>query len=286
MTDVPCKPQAIQRAFSKAAPSYAQAAVVQQHSRDELLSRLPGIRLSVMRFADVGCATGQALPALAKLYPEALGLAVDFALPMLKKLPKTPFWQPRRFWPIAADMNAMPLPAQSLSLLFSNLALQWSIDVRLTLREWQRLLAPQGLLLFATLSPLTLQELRQAWSVVEVRPPPPGLVPMENLGDWLLAEGLEAPVLDAERLVLTYASVLGILKDLQAVGAIYSPKAHQGLLTKNALNKVEAAYRELALTDGRLPLTYEILYGIAWQKAQPQIRKGQAVYISFPPKAK
>ncbi len=291
MTETTWKLEAIQRAFSKAAPFYAQAAAVQQHSRDELLSRLPGIRVPVRRFADVGCATGAALPSLQQLYPDALGVAVDFSLPLLKKIAKPPpwskaFWRRPRVWPVLADMNLMPLPSQSLSLLFSNLALQWSLEVRQTLREWQRVVAPEGLLLFATLSPLTLQELRQAWSVIEVRPPPPGLIPLENLGDWLLAEGFEAPVVDTERICLTYTSVLDILKDLQQVGAIYTPRTRRGLLTKAALAKVEAAYRELALADGRLPLSYEIIYAIAWQKSQPQIRKGQAVYISFPAKAK
>src|SRR5205085_909169 len=74
--------------------------------------------------------------------------------------------------------------------------------------------APEGLVLFSSLGPDTLKELRAAAGAASVHE----FVDMHDLGDMLVAAGFSAPVMDMEVLAIEYAAGGRLLEDLRASG--------------------------------------------------------------------
>jgi malonyl-CoA O-methyltransferase len=70
--------------------------------------------------------------------------------------------------------------------------------------------------------------------------------------------------MDVERFTLTYATAHDLMRDLKAIGAHNANAGRpRGLTGKGALARMTAAYEALR-RDGRLPATYEVVYGQAW----------------------
>lgn len=87
---------------------------------------------------------------------------------------------------------------------------------------------------------------------------------MHDVGDALVRAGFATPVMDMEYFTLTYDAVSGLMRDLKALGAHNATHGRRhGLAGKTAWRTMEAAYEELR-RDGKLPATYEVVYGHAW----------------------
>jgi len=133
-----------------------------------------------------------------------------------------------------------------------------------------RVLAPGGLLMFSTFGPDTLKELRDAFRSVDRYTHVHRFIDMHDVGDALIACGFADPVMDMEILTLTYADVRELMRDLKAIGAHNVTRGRPATLTgKSQLAKVAQNY-EAARRDGRLPATFEVIYGHAW-KPQPRV---------------
>src|SRR5574340_419416 len=171
----------VRRAFDHAAASYDAHAVLQREVCDRLLERLDFMTLQPGRVLDVGTGTGYGLAALRSRYAEAELCALDIAPSMLAaaraRFPQ-PGWGKRvltRLTPLSsplthlvcADMERLPLAADSVNLVWSSLALQWARDLEAAFRGLHRALAPGGLLIFATFGPDTLKELRAACAEID-----------------------------------------------------------------------------------------------------------------------
>lgn len=270
----------MRRAFERAAPSYDAAAVLQQEVARRMLERLDFVKLQPARVLDAGCGTGYALGDLARRYPAAELLALDIAHPMLQVArAQVPWWRrtlpmlggaPRRY--VCGDLDALPLPAGSVDLMWSSLALQWSNDLSRTFAEAYRVLAPGGLLMFSTFGPDTLKELRQAFAGVDGRTHVNRFVDMHDIGDQLSYAGFAAPVMDMEFITLTYEDVRALLRELKAIGAhnVTTGRGH-GLMGKQRWRTMLARYEALR-REGRLPATFEIIYGHAWVGEQKRAR--------------
>ena len=135
------------------------------------------------------------------------------------------------------------LPDNSIDLLFANLVLPWCSNVEIILREWQRILRPEGLLMLTSFGPDTLREVQERDVLL------PYWIDMHDLGDKLAEVGFADPVLDVEHFTLTYREHKQLLYELQITKMIAQD---QMTLTveKN--------------TEGVFPLTYEVIYGHAW----------------------
>ena len=257
----------VRRAFGRAAATYDAAAELQRRVRDELLSRLDYVKLEPAAVLDLGAGTGHATLALKRRYPASTVVAIDLAESMLHEARRrqTLF---RRFQRICADAAALPLRSGTLDLVYSNLMLQWCDVPDGVFAECRRVLRPGGLLSFTTFGPDTLVELRRAWaeaddSGVHVS----RFLDMHDVGDALVRSGFAEPVMDVDRITLTYAEVRDLMRDLKAIGAHNAASGRRrGLTGKATFARVVEAY-ERQRRDGRLPATYEVVYGHAWAPA-------------------
>jgi malonyl-CoA O-methyltransferase len=145
--------------------------------------------------------------------------------------------------------------------------------------EVLRVLKPGGLWVYATFGPDTLKELRAAWQAVDARVHVHEFIDMHDLGDVLLGSGFADPVLDVERLVLTYPDVRALLRDLKQLGAHNADRSRaRGLTGKRHFRQFEAAYQAF-LRDGQVPATYEVVFGHAWAPQLPRLGAGAVAGI-------
>jgi malonyl-CoA O-methyltransferase len=266
--------RAVRRAFERAAPGYDAVAVLQDRVRAELLERLALVRLVPETVIDLGTGTGAGARELRRRYGGKQVVAVDLAEAMLRQAARHQGWF-RRFDRVCADAAQLPFRDGSVDLVLSNLAVHWCDDPDRVFAECRRVLRPGGLFTFTTYGPDTLHELRRAWAAVDGRVHVNRFIDMHDLGDALVRAGLAEPVMDVERYTLTYASVADLMRDLKSLGGhnVNAGRTHS-LTGKGALAGMIAAY-EAARLEGRLPATFEVVYGQAWSVAgSPRRRTG------------
>ena len=266
--------------FSRAAATYDAAAVLARETGRRMAERLDYVKLNPARIADIGCASGDGIRDLQQRYPAALPVAVDVSREMLQQVRgRVPMLQrlarraPRL---LNADARALPLAANSFGLVWSNLMLHWLDDPLPALHEMHRVLAVDGLLMFAMLGPDTLKELRAACRECGIEPPLRQFLDMHDIGDMLVAAGFADPVMDMEMLTLTYAgshAARGLLRDQRHLGV---RDALLGHLPWREWRRVFAASVGRHAGDV-LPASFEIVYGHAWKPAPRQIDDGRAI---------
>jgi malonyl-CoA O-methyltransferase len=252
----------VRRSFDRAAAGYDGSAVLQAEVRDNLLARLDLMALAPRVVVDVGAGTGHAARALKRRYPKALVAALDMSPRMLLAAGRQQSWL-RPFARVCADAERFPFADASVDLILSNLMLQWC-NPDAVFAEFRRVLAPHGLLSFTTLGPDTLRELRSAWAAVDSRTHVNQFTDMHDVGDALVRGGFASPVLDVERYTLTYNDVRRVGADLKATGATNATHGRpRGLTGRRGFAALSAAY-EVFRQEGRLPATYEVVFGHAW----------------------
>lgn len=265
------------RAFSRAAGDYDESAVLQREINERMADRLKYVRLQPERVIDIGCGTGVACDLLLKRYPKSELVALDFALPMVELATRRGRWL-RHPKGVCADMEQLPLQSSSVDLIYSNVALQWCTNLEETFREFRRVLRPEGLLMFSTFGPDTLREIREAWAEVDGDSHVSPFADMHDIGDALVKAGFADPVMDAEWMTLTYENVDRLMRDIKAIGAHnVTSERSRGLTGKARMNRFRDAY-EAFRVDGRLPSTWEVVYGHAWAPMHaPQRRDADGV---------
>lgn len=282
--------QQVRRAFGRAAASYDEAAVLQREVLARMISRLALVKLAPKTILDAGCGTGQGFRRLLAMYPDSRAIALDIARPMLQQamrhVPLLNQWLTTltgnaRQTPVCADIEQLPLASDSVDLCWSNLAIQWCNDLDGAFSEMYRVLRPEGLLTFSTFGPDTLIELRQ--SAEKSHTHVSRFIDMHDIGDALMRAGFSAPVMDVERFTLTYDDALGVMRDLKAIGANNATAGRpRGLEGRAFLTRLAQQYECFRQADGKLPATYEVIYGHAWK---PVTLPDGAQPISFRPRA-
>ena len=292
----------VRRAFERAAGTYDAAAVLQREVGARMAERLGIIRLAPGAILDAGCGTGEALGELRTRYPSARLVGLDFAFDMARQARM-------RFAPAAADepsllarllgsrtvpalappaivcgdIDQLPLPAACVHLVWSNLALQWVEAPLRAFEEFHRVLAVGGLLSFTTLGPDTLRELRTAFAATDTATHINRFVDMHDLGDMLVESGFADPVMDMEMLTLTYADADGLMRELKAMGTHNVTSGRpRGLTGRMRWRRMQDAF-EAFRRDGRLPASFEIIYGHAW-KPSPRIAPDGRAIVRFEPR--
>jgi len=155
--------------------------------------------------------------------------------------------------------------------------LQWHATPDQVFPEWQRVLKVGGLLMFSTLGPDTLRELRSAFAGSGAQQHVHGFIDMHDLGDMLVAAGFAAPVMDTETITLTYPGIDAMAADLRATGQTCAlAERPRGLLGARRWEHVRATLEKFA-REGRLPATIEVVYGHAWKPAPRLTNEGHAI---------
>ncbi len=254
----------VRSAFNKASSEYNTHAFLQKEIALRLDSKLEVISGNTEVILDLGAGTGLLSQNLLKRFKNSQLICLDFAQESLKNNPV-----PHK---LCADANHLPLADNSIDIVTSNLMIQWCPDTKQLFSECHRVLKNNGLLLFSTFGPDTLKELKKSWSVVDDTPHVNTFTDMHDIGDQLLQNSFQSPVMEMETLTLTYQTVTDLLKDLKAIGAQTVSTRSKSLTGKNKFQSMIQMY-ESYRTDGKLPATYEVVYGHAWKKVnEPGIK--------------
>ena len=257
------------RAFNRAATTYDAVAELQYEIGDRLIERLDYVRLQPARILDLGAGTGFFSAALLKRYRKADIVALDVAENMLRQVQGRGGWfrKPRC---VCADAETLPFADDSFQLIFSNLMLQWSVDLEQTFMELRRVLAPGGLLMFTTFGPDTLMELRASWEKVDGFTHVNTFIDMHDVGDSLVSTRWAEPVMDSERITVTYRQLGTLMQDLKQIGAHNVTHGRPaGLTGRQRMKQLAEAY-EAFRENGVLPASYEVVYGHAWSPVNKQ----------------
>lgn len=268
-TDAPAgstvDPRALLRALARAAPTFDATALLAHEVETRLLERLDLMQVDPGRVLVSDGRAGAGGRALARRFPRAAKFVTDPSPAMMAEARRRRGWRRRQHF-CAAWSGALPFRAGAFELVWSNLGLQWANDLDRVLGESHRVLGPDGLLLFSSLGPDTLAELRAALPAAFGRPPEmPVFIDMHDVGDALSRAGFEGVVMENEVITVTYPDLRSLLADARstASGALLSDRP-RGLLTPRRLAALEAALPHEA---GRLPARFEVVYGHAWRPA-------------------
>ncbi len=277
-------PRAVRRAFARAVPTYDAAAALQREVSARMAARLDVVKLAPALILDAGCGTGEAIGELALRYPGARVVGLDLALPMaeaararvrrgrslLRRLLPAALSGPSHApWFVCGDMNALPLRGVAVDLIWSNLALQWVKDLPRAFAEMRRVLKVGGLVTFTTFGPDTLREISSAFARADGHTHTNRFVDMHDLGDMLVHAGFADPVMDMEQITLTYPDPEALLRELKHLGATNATRGRpHGLMGRWRWRRMLAAL-EAKRVDGRIPATFEVVYGHAW-KGEPK----------------
>jgi len=284
--------RAVRRHFARAAATYDGAAVLQREVGRRMAERLDVVKLAPAAILDAGCGTGDAQAELGIRYPGARRVALDVALPMLAVAKAKAGQRRSAFFRIfsaftggtggetdfvCGDVAALPFAAGTFDLAWSNLMLQWVGDLPGALAELCRVLRADGLVTFSTFGPDTLRELRAAFAGVDRHTHVGRFTDMHDIGDMLVRAGFGDPVMHMELFTLTYADAPAMLRDLKAIGATNATWARPRALMGRGRWERALASLETARRDGRIPATFEVIYGHAWKVSPKRTAEGHAI---------
>jgi malonyl-CoA O-methyltransferase len=291
-------PQSVRHAFERAAASYDASAVLQREIGQRMAERLLLVKLQPAAILDAGCGTGDALSELSARYPDAFLVGLDLAYAMLDsarsraaaanasersllaRLLGTRAMARREPALLCGDACRLPLAAGTIDLVWSNLTLQWINDASAAFAEFHRVLRVGGLLMFTTFGPDTLKELRAAFAGVDGATHVSRFIDMHDVGDMLVQAGFADPVMDMETITLTYADATTMMRELKAIGAHNATVGRPRGLTGRARWRRVLAALETFRREGRLPATYEVVYGHAW-KPEPRFADDGRAIVRF-----
>lgn len=245
-----------------------------------MAERLPFIKLQPARVLDVSPALGASGALLRQAYPDAemLWHEDDAALIARAEQDRAPNWWRRLAGGTSGRVEALPARPE-VQLLWSNMALHAQSDLPALLARWQASLAVGGFVMFSCLGPDSFVELRPLYARQGWGRPAPDWWDMHDIGDLVLKAGFADPVMDQQRLTLTWASPERLLEDLRALGGNLAPGRFAGLRGRRWRAQLLEQLQGLRDREGRLALTVELVFGHAF-KAAPRLTVASETNIS------
>lgn len=231
-----------------------------------MAERLPIIRHPPQRWLDWWAHAGGSAAAVRAAYPQAQRIAVEpDAVAQARSAARLPPWWSRRRWGPQAEavvlQNAVD-PAGA-EMVWANMMLHTCADLHAVLAAWHRALAPDGFLMFSTFGPSSLRELRLLYENKSWGPAFYPFADMHDLGDLLVHAGFAEPVMDQELITLTWSSPQAALAELRTLGGNVHARRHAGLRTPRWRERLLAELQRRVDADGRVALSFEIVYGHA-----------------------
>ena len=227
---------------------------------------------------------------IAQAYPKAsclVRVAHPESLSYLQQLWRAPWWHPKRW--IASWSSSVTLaygkqpPHDWAQMLWANMSLHLVADPAALIRDWHSALSEDGFLMFSCLGPDTLRELRQLYQDLGWPAPAHEFTDMHDWGDMLVQAGFAEPVMDMERIELTFETPERLLQELRELGRNFHIKRFGSLRGRRWLRQLHDALgqqlrRSGEETESGLRLTFEIVYGHAF-KPTPKIRMSQKTEV-------
>jgi malonyl-CoA O-methyltransferase len=217
-------------------------------------------------------------------YPEARCQVFESAAhcePVVRQALAKPWWSLSR-WSAASPQWGPPADA-SVQMLWANMALHTAADPQALIAQWHRALAVDGYLMFSCLGPDTLRELHGVYAALGWPPAGHAFTDMHDWGDMLVHAGFAEPVMDMERITLTFATPERLVQELRELGCNLHPDRFPSLRGRRWRDKLYAVLAE-RLADpqqgGQLALTFEIIYGHAFKPA-PRVRMDSSSTVSL-----
>jgi malonyl-CoA O-methyltransferase len=274
---VPALQRVLRRLAAAGQPPWLHGEVARR-----MAERLPVIRQQPETVIDWWSSLGASREWLVETYPKSRLIAVEpdgASRDATAQALALPWWSPRRWAgrPGQAVTEA-ELGGNAGQLVWANMMLHGQADPQAAMSQWHRVLDVDGFLMFTTLGPGTLESLmalyrRQGWP----RPFAP-FVDMHDLGDMLVHAGFADPVMDQEQVTLTWPSADAALAELRSLGGNVDPARHAGLRTPRWRVRLLDALARTADGDGRIALTFEIVYGHAFKPApRPRLAEQTSV---------
>ena len=241
-----------------------------------MLDRLQWIKLQPQAWAHWGAVRGglKNHQKLTEKYPKSVCFIAEAQQIRAQKAPKiiaTKWWQPSGWFRPASRFEAPP-PA-SVDMLWANMALHEADDPQALLTQWHSALKVGGFLMFSCLGPDTAIELRDLYQQLGWPPAGHDLTDMHDWGDMLVQAGFAEPVMDMERITLTFETPARLLQELTELGRNFHPARFAALRGRQWRARLENELTKHLKTgpDGRLSLTFEVIYGHAL-RPQPKIK--------------
>lgn len=275
---MPARTATVRLQFDRRAARFAAHDFIVREVGRRLSERLDYVKLAPKLVLDVGCGLGPMREALQARYPDAKWIGVDHSMQMLRLGVRlehrglariTRLWSAQRGGWICADAGALPFADGSADLVVSNLMLHWHPAPHTVMPDWLRVLRTGGLLTFSCFGPDTLKEVRAAFIAAAPNSTPMPFVDMHDFGDMLVAGGFSTPVMDVETVRLTYPNARELLREVAALGGNPRDDRPQTLLSGRQARNVLSALQARRGADGRIALTFEVIYGHAW-RLQPR----------------
>lgn len=253
----------MRRQIDRAAARFDTVDFVHAETRRGLFERLEGLTTTANTVVDLGCATGSAMGQLSKRFGRAHVVGVDLSANMLAASRKRKSWFARSSF-VQADAHALPFANESVDVVFCNLMLPWVGDPGPVFTEVARVLRKEGLFAFATLGPDSLSEVARAWEGLDGHAHINPFADMHDIGDGLVNAGLRDPVLDVDRLEVSYRNSASLFEDLTAMGARNVLKGRPPGLTGRRRFHAMTESLERGSSEAGLSLNLELVYGHCW----------------------
>ncbi|MGZ3237760.1 MAG: methyltransferase domain-containing protein [Burkholderiaceae bacterium] len=275
----------------------AESAFLRREVATRMHERLALVKLAPQRVLDAGCGEGSDLITLQRRFPGAQVLGLDASAGMLtaardnhlaarssvNRLLKK--WLPPKVGMssgshtelLCGDFAQLPFGVKAVDLVWSNLALHWHPQPDRIFAEWRRVLRVDGLLMFSCFGPDTFKELRTAFAEIDGMPHALPFVDMHDFGDMLVNAGFSTPVMDMETIMVTYESVEKLMADVRAWGGNPLATRRRSLIGKDAWKRVVGIFEKMRRSDGRIPLTFEVIYGHAFRPVPRVTASGETI---------
>ena len=253
----------IQRQFDRAASHFEQADFVHAVTRDGLVSRLEPLLIDGYTILDLGSATGTTGRQLRRRFRRAHIVSLDISRAMLEQARRRKSLLSKSSF-VLADAEMLPFASGTFDLVVANQLLPWIADPGAVFREVARVLGKGGVFAFATLGPDSLREIAGAWAEVDAGEHVNRFPDMHDIGDSLVNAGLADPVLDVDRLAVTYENPEKLFVDLTRAGARNALAGrHRGLTGRRRFQAMKQALDQSG-GEGQILLDLELVYGHCW----------------------
>lgn len=229
--------------FNKAVNKYDESSYVQCEIGSELISLLMQYQQEFYCAVDLGCGTGLTTCDLIKYCSCHQLFAIDMAASLLRRVNANITTHSTHVHAIQADYDEIPLQDEIADLVFSNMALQWSLNYKLTFAEILRVLKFDGLLAFTIPLKGTFSDLFEANVKINPKFVNNSFMTLDMVKHYMQDFGIEIMDLQTKKFTYRYPSILELLKSLKNTGsntALYTNRDF--VLGRKYLEKLKSIY--------------------------------------------